>query len=61
MTEDDRKINELIGERDAAESALSEAYEIVMGVAPEWSNGFGYKHALSAMKDRLGINLTPAS
>src|SRR3546814_2426163 len=42
-----------IDERDAAEKALSDAYAIVTGRPPEWSNHFGYKDALDEMEDDL--------
>src|SRR3546814_637262 len=42
-----------IDERDAAEKALSDAYAIVTGRPPEWSNHFGYKDALDEMADAL--------
>jgi len=42
-----------IDQRDAAESALSEAYLIVTGQPPEWSNRFGYREALDDIRSAL--------
>lgn len=39
----DAEILKLIDERDAAEEALSQAYFLITGKSPEWSNIFGYK------------------
>src|SRR3546814_20490929 len=47
-----------IDERDAAEKALSDAYAIVTGRPPEWSNHFGFKEALDAMEDALAGTAT---
>lgn len=46
-----------IDERDAAESALSDAYRAVCGREPEWSNNFGYADAVREM----GEATTPAA
>jgi hypothetical protein len=38
--------DQLIGERDDAEEAISQAYFLIKGESPEWSNLFGYEQAL---------------
>lgn len=42
---------ELIDQRDAAEQAFSQAYYLVVGRSPEWSNLFGANEALEEMDD----------
>jgi hypothetical protein len=42
---------QLIGERDEAEAALSQAYFLITGKSPEWSNCFGHKEALEEIDD----------
>ena len=42
---------ETIRERDDAEEAMSQAYYLVTGRSPEWSNNFGYEQALEDIKD----------
>jgi hypothetical protein len=39
-------VSQLIEERDAAEEALSQAFYLITGRSPEWSNLFGHKEAL---------------
>tara|TARA_R110000824_G_scaffold401032_2_gene610443 strand:- start:18020 stop:18253 length:234 start_codon:yes stop_codon:yes gene_type:complete len=46
-------MTQVIDERDSAESALSEAYALVMGHAPEWSNLFGYRDAINQIEWKL--------
>ncbi|HFH0500497.1 TPA: ead/Ea22-like family protein [Salmonella enterica] len=41
---------QLINERDAAESALNDAYKAVMGQAPEWSNWFSFENAIDEIE-----------
>ncbi|EOX8575335.1 Ead-like protein [Salmonella enterica subsp. indica] len=41
---------QLINERDAAESALNDAYKVVMGQAPEWSNWFSFENAIDEIE-----------
>ncbi|EEA7822869.1 ead/Ea22-like family protein [Salmonella enterica subsp. enterica] len=41
---------QLINERDAAESALNDAYKAVMGQAPEWSNWFSFGNAIDEIE-----------
>lgn len=53
LAREDRSHSETIDQRDAAESALSEAYLIVTGRAPKWSNLFGYREALDDIRDAL--------
>jgi prophage DNA circulation protein len=40
-----------IDERDAAEDALSQAYYLIKGASPQWSNLFGYQQALEDVDD----------
>lgn len=49
----ERAMLKLIEERDAAEEALSQAYAIVMGEGPNWSNLFGYQDALNQIERRV--------
>lgn len=53
--DDERSIGQLIDERDAAEEALSQAYFLIVGHSPEWSNLFGYKEALADIDDAQSI------
>ncbi|EGK0376803.1 ead/Ea22-like family protein [Salmonella enterica] len=41
---------QLINERDAAESALNDAYKAVMGQPPEWSNWFSFGNAIDEIE-----------
>ena len=43
--------SQVIQERDDAEEALSQAYYLVTGRSPEWSNIFGNKEALEEIND----------
>lgn len=40
-----------IDERDAAEEALSQAYFLIKGQSPQWSNNFGHEEALEEIED----------
>lgn len=40
-----------IDERDAAEETLSQAYYLITGRSPQWSNMFGYQEALQDIDD----------
>lgn len=40
-----------INERDVAEEAFSQAYYLITGKSPEWSNLFGYDRALEDIDD----------
>ena len=51
----EREILQVIGERDAAEEALSQAYFIVTGRSPEWSNLFGHEQALEDIGDACEV------
>ena len=53
LEREERAHGETIDQRDAAESALSEAYLIVTGEPPEWSNRFGYREALDDIRGAL--------
>jgi len=47
----ENEVEKLITERDAAEEAMSQAYYLVTGNSPEWSNLFGYNEALEDIAD----------
>ncbi len=47
----DRERDQAIGERDAAELALSDAYQAVTGRQAEWSNLFDYERAVKEMAE----------
>lgn len=40
-----------IDERDSAEQAISQAYYLIKGESPQWSNLFGYEQALEDIDD----------
>lgn len=46
---------QLIDERDDAEQALSQAYYLVTGRSPEWSNKFGHQDALEEIGDAMAL------
>ncbi|HGA5418725.1 TPA: ead/Ea22-like family protein [Salmonella enterica subsp. enterica serovar Chester] len=50
IAELERSETQLINERDAAESALNDAYKAVMGQAPEWSNWFSFENAIDEIE-----------
>ena len=50
---DDTVHLQTIDERDAAEEALSQAFYIVTGRSPEWSNLFGHDEALEEIGETL--------
>lgn len=50
IAELERSETQLINERDAAESALNDAYKAVMGHAPEWSNWFSFENAIDEIE-----------
>lgn len=45
----------LIDERDIAEQTISQAYYLVIGRSPEWSNRFGHDQALEEIGDAVNI------
>lgn len=51
----ERDIEQLIGERDDAQEAMSQAYYLVTGRSPEWSNKFGYEQALEDIADAMSV------
>lgn len=51
----ERSCEELVDERDDAEQALSQAYYLVTGHSPEWSNKFGKQHALNDIEDSVNL------
>ncbi len=42
----EREMLNVIDERDSAQEAISQAYYLIIGQSPEWSNVFGYKEAI---------------
>jgi hypothetical protein len=44
-----------VDERDAAEQAMSQAYYLVTGRSPEWSNNFGYAQALEEISSAVAV------
>ncbi|EBU6954184.1 protein Ead [Salmonella enterica subsp. enterica serovar Potsdam] len=50
IAELERSETQLINERDSAESALNDAYKVVMGQAPEWSNWFNFENAIDEIE-----------
>ncbi len=44
-------IDDVLDQRDRAEEALSQAYYLITGRSPEWSNTFGHDEALEDIKD----------
>ena len=51
----ERSESQLIDERDAAEEAIAQAYFIVTGRSPEWSNKFGFSEALEEIGDAVAL------
>jgi hypothetical protein len=51
LEHEERAHGETIDQRDAAEEALSQAYYLITGRSPEWSNVFGYSEALEEIDD----------
>ena len=50
-----RQLEQSIQERDDAEQALSQAYFLVIGHSPEWSNMFGHAEALEDIADACEV------
>lgn len=48
-------VGQEIIERDEAEEAMSQAYYLVTGRSPEWSNIFGYTEALEEISDAVAL------
>jgi len=48
-------VGKLIDERDNAENALSQAYYLVTGHSPEWSNLFGHAEALEEIEEACEV------
>lgn len=44
-----------IDERDAAEEAVSDIYYRITGRSPEWSNLFGFEHAIEEIQDAFDL------
>lgn len=49
----ERRHLKTIDQRDAAEDALGDAYALVTGNQPEWSNAFGYANALEDITNTI--------
>jgi hypothetical protein len=50
LAREQHRHEQTVDERDAAEEALSQAYYLVIGKSPEWSNLFGHEQALEAIR-----------
>ncbi|HBM9243513.1 TPA: ead/Ea22-like family protein [Escherichia coli] len=53
IAELEKSEEQLINERDHAESALDDMYLAATGNRPEWSNWFGFSDAVDAVVDRI--------
>lgn len=53
IAELEKSEEQLIDERDHAESALADMYFAATGDRPEWSNWFGFSDAVDAVVDRI--------
>ncbi|HEI3789528.1 TPA: ead/Ea22-like family protein [Escherichia coli] len=53
IAELEKSEEQLINERDHAESALADMYFAATGNRPEWSNWFGFSDAVDAVVDRI--------
>lgn len=53
IAELEKSEEQLINERDHAESALDDIYFAATGNRPEWSNWFGFSDAVDAVVDRI--------
>ncbi|EOS9250419.1 ead/Ea22-like family protein [Escherichia coli] len=53
IAELEKSEEQLINERDHAESALADMYFAATGDRPEWSNWFGFSDAVDAVIDRI--------
>ncbi len=53
IAELEKSEEQLINERDHAESALADMYFAATGYRPEWSNWFGFSDAVDAVVDRI--------
>jgi hypothetical protein len=47
----EKEMLEVIDQRDKAEESLSQAYYLITGRSPEWSNLFGHDEALEEIDD----------
>lgn len=56
-----RDEEQALKERDDAEEALSQAYYLVTGRSPEWSNCFGHKEALEEIDEAQRLLLNAAT
>lgn len=55
IAELERDETQLIKERDSAEKALADMYEVAMGERPEWSNLFGYAEAIDDVAQHTNL------
>ncbi|EJI2976000.1 ead/Ea22-like family protein, partial [Escherichia coli] len=53
IAEQEKSEEQLINERDHAESALADMYFAATGDRPEWSNCFSFSDAVDAVVDRI--------
>lgn len=51
----EREMSQVVDERDRAEEALSQAYYLVIGDSPEWSNVWGTDDCLEEIEDALTL------
>jgi hypothetical protein len=51
LRREERSHGETINDRDSAEEALSQAYYLITGRSPEWSNNFGRTEAMADIDD----------
>ena len=51
LAEEEKAHEQTVTERDEAEEALSQAYYLIVGRSPEWSNLFGHEQALEDIND----------
>lgn len=55
LEREERAHEKTIGERDDAEQALSQAYFLVTGRSPEWSNNWGHAECLEEIGDAVAL------
>jgi len=51
LEKEERRHEQTLTERDNAENALSQAYFLIIGESPEWSNNFGHNDAIDEIDD----------
>lgn len=55
IAKEEHKFEQVIDERDKAEEAISQAYYLVIGQSPQWSNKFGHDQALDEIDNACGL------